>query len=119
MFRAEPLTPAGPGGTISARAWERRPQVLFADGGPDGWRMCGPGFDIVDGVLTSRGGMGLLWYAVQEFGDSTLAFDWRVRRGEDNSGVFLRFPSLATIPGLRYGTAMRCSEESNHQHRRG
>src|SRR5690349_1832046 len=43
------------------------PLQLF-DGTLTGWHQCGPGgFDIADGVLTARGGMGLLWND-REFG---------------------------------------------------
>jgi hypothetical protein len=66
--------------------------VLFDGRDADGWRMAGPGgFDLVDGVLESRDGMGLLWYAARPFADFVLDVDWQARRTEDNSGVFVRF----------------------------
>jgi hypothetical protein len=73
--------------------------VLFDGHRPDGWRMAGPGsFELVDDVLESRGGMGLLWYSAQAFSDFVLDIDWQVVRVEDNSGVFVRFPDPAGDP---------------------
>ena len=66
---------------------------------PDGWRMAGPGsFEVVDGALESRGGMGLLWYSARAFADFVLDLDWQVARVEDNSGVFVRFPDVGDDP---------------------
>jgi 3-keto-disaccharide hydrolase len=65
----------------------------------DGWQEAGPGgFDVVDGMLQSFGGMGLLWYAKKQFGDFILKVDWKVLHVEDNSGVFVRFPSPGNDP---------------------
>ena len=73
--------------------------VLFDGSSLEGWRMAGPGsFELVDGVLESRGGMGLLWYAVRAFRDFVLDVHWQVTRREDNSGVFVRFPDPGDDP---------------------
>jgi hypothetical protein len=75
--------------------------VLFDGSDLDGWRMAGPGgFDLVDGVLESRGGMGLLWYAARSFEDFVLDVHWQVVREEDNSGVFVRFPDPGDNPWI-------------------
>ena len=62
----------------------------------DGWQMAGAGgFNIISGnVLQSFGGLGLLWYTREEFGDFELKLDWRVFKVDGNSGVFIRFPAL-------------------------
>jgi len=66
---------------------------------PDGWRMAGPGsFEVVDGALESRGGMGLLWYSARAFANFVLDLDWQVARVEDNSGVFVRSPEVGDDP---------------------
>ena len=44
-----------------------------------GWNHYGPGWFTLDhetGVLTSHGGMGLLWYSAQMFGDFTLRLEF-------------------------------------------
>ncbi|WP_240135188.1 ThuA domain-containing protein [Streptomyces sp. MUM 178J] len=59
----------------------------------DGWKQAGPGgFDVVDGELRSRGGMGLLWYQAREFSAYSLTLDWKLA-GDDNSGIFVGFPA--------------------------
>lgn len=59
----------------------------------DGWEHLGDGgVEVVDGVLRTRGGMGLLWYRARQFADFELEVGWRVRHGADNGGVFVRFP---------------------------
>lgn len=76
------------------------PIELF-DGSLTGWSHAGPGgFDAVDGVLRSQGGLGLLWYSAQSFGDFDLRLDWRVTSPTDNSGVFVRFPDPGDDPGV-------------------
>lgn len=75
--------------------------VELFDGSLSGWSHAGPGgFDVVDGVLRSHGGMGLLWYSNQSFGDFDLRLDWRVTSRTDNSGVFVRFPDPGDDPGV-------------------
>jgi choline dehydrogenase-like flavoprotein len=69
---------------------------LLGDGTARGWKMTGAGrFKEVGGhTLESEGGTGLLWYAQRQFGDFVLKLDWRTFDRFDNSGVYLRFPSL-------------------------
>jgi hypothetical protein len=61
-----------------------------------GWRMAGAGgFRPVEGgAIESYGGSGLLWYAAQIYENFILKVEWRVTRGDDNSGVFIRCPPL-------------------------
>jgi hypothetical protein len=59
----------------------------------DGWRQVGPGgFSIDNRMLVTEGGLGLLWYSTQQFGNFELRVDWKVTKKSDNSGVFVRFP---------------------------
>jgi len=72
---------------------------LFDGATMDGWQQAGPsGFSVVDGVLQSSGGMGLLWYTKKQFGDFVLKVEWKVLHIDDNSGVFLRFPDPGNDP---------------------
>ena len=62
-----------------------------------GWNHYGPGHFTLDhetGVLTSHGGMGLLWYAAEMFGDFTLRLEFMTTEREANSGIFLRVPEV-------------------------
>jgi len=72
---------------------------LFDGATLDGWQQAGPsGFSVVDGVLQSSGGMGLLWYTRKQFGDFIFKADWKVLHIDDNSGVFVRFPDPGNDP---------------------
>lgn len=67
--------------------------------GLTGWRMCGAGgFNTRDECIESYGGPGILWYAEAEFDDFVLTVRWRVSRGSDNSGIFIRIPPLHGDP---------------------
>lgn len=62
-----------------------------------GWNHYGPGYFDLDpetGVLTSHGGMGLLWYAAEEYGDFALDLEFKCADVQTNSGVFLRVPGV-------------------------
>lgn len=75
--------------------------VLFDGSSLDGWSHAGSGhFELRDGVLRTHGGLGLLWYSRQSFGDFELRLDWRTSDRTDNSGVFLRFPDPHGDPGV-------------------
>lgn len=81
----------------------------------DGWRMAGEGgfFRTEDGVLESRGGSGLFWYAMAVFDDFVLRVSWRVLDAADNSGVFLRIPALAAgdvAPAVAHGYEVQIDE---------
>jgi hypothetical protein len=66
-------------------------EYLFNGKDLDGWEQTGAGgFTVEDGLLTTHGGMGLLWYTRRTVGDAVLRVVYRVRRAEDNSGVFIR-----------------------------
>lgn len=69
---------------------------LFTD--LTGWRMAGHGCFLPrdDGVLESEGGPGLFWFTAAQFGDFVLEIDWRIQALTDNSGVFIRTPSLGS-----------------------
>lgn len=78
--------------------------ALIGEGGDGrfhkhGWNHYGPGHFTLDhetGVLTSHGGMGLLWYAARMFDDFVLRLEFKTSVPESNSGIFLRVPELVT-----------------------
>jgi len=70
-----------------------------------GWNHYGPGYFDLDpesGVLTSHGGMGLLWYAAQEYGDFVLELEFKTTDVRANSGVFVRVPEVPTSDDYIY-----------------
>jgi len=65
----------------------------------DGWTHVGPGgFSIDNGMLKTSGGMGLLFYNREKFGNSTVRVVFKTTGPTDNSGVFIRLPELPHDP---------------------
>jgi len=63
----------------------------------DGWKMSGDGKFLIlydEKAIQSKGGLGILWYSKEKFGNFELKLEWRVASEGDNSGVFVRIPSL-------------------------
>jgi hypothetical protein len=55
------------------------------------WEMVGRGrFVIEDGMLKTEGGMGLLWYKPQTFGNTTIRVVFKTATQNANSGVYIR-----------------------------
>jgi hypothetical protein len=70
-----------------------------------GWNHYGPGHFDLDpetGVLTSHGGMGLLWYSVKEYGDFVLELEYKCAERTTNSGIFVRVPGVPTSDDYIY-----------------
>jgi hypothetical protein len=80
-----------------APAAERK--QLFNGKDLTGWEMVGPGrFVVEDGMLKPEGGMGLLWYTKQKFGNATIRVVFKTMGTRDNSGVYIRFPEPPKDP---------------------
>ena len=66
-----------------------------------GWQQVGPGrFVIENGLLKSEGGMGLLWYTPEKFGNCMIRVVYKTGKKSDNSGVFIRIPEKPTEPWM-------------------
>ena len=66
---------------------------LFNGKNMAGWEHVGPGgFTVDDGLLKTYGGMGLLWYTRQKFGNCKIHVVYKMQDANDNSGVFIRIP---------------------------
>lgn len=66
---------------------------LFNGKDLNGWKQVGPGEHFVqDGLIASKGGMGLLYYTKQKFGHCKLKVVFRMQKANSNSGVFIRIP---------------------------
>ena len=58
-----------------------------------GWKHVGPGERYVeDGLCKSRGGMGLLYWEGEKFGNCKIRVVYRMRDENSNAGVFIRIP---------------------------
>jgi hypothetical protein len=58
-----------------------------------GWKHVGPGsMSVEDGLIMGHGGMGLLYWTGEKFGNCTIRIVYKMRDKNDNSGVFIRIP---------------------------
>jgi hypothetical protein len=72
---------------------------LFNGKDMSGWQMVGPGrFVLEDGMLKTEGGMGLLWYTGQKFGNTTIRVVFKTASANANSGVYIRIPEPPKDP---------------------
>ncbi|MBA3753585.1 MAG: DUF1080 domain-containing protein [Nitrospira sp.] len=67
----------------------------LGSGGLEGWKMIVAGnfTELGGNIIESTGGMGLLWYAQEQFKNFVLRADWQAFDLTDNSGIFIRFPN--------------------------
>lgn len=94
---------------------------LFDGRSLEGWEHVGPGsFKIEDGVLKTRGGMGLLWYTREKVGDAVVRIVYR-NPGGLNSGVFIRIPETPTEPWMpvNRGYEVQIDDRGDARHRTG
>lgn len=74
---------------------------LFDGKDLDGWQHVGPGeFVVQDGMLVTKGGMGLLWYTGGEVANSQIKVVFKTATKDSNSGVFIRIPEKPTEPWM-------------------
>ena len=66
-----------------------------------GWKHVGPGsFTVEHGLLTTQGGMGLLYSTVGPLNDCEIKVVYKMEHDNDNSGVFIRIPEEPTEPWM-------------------
>lgn len=88
-------------GVMEATAKEPEWKQLWNGKDLAGWEQAGPGrFVVENGLLKSEGGMGLLWYTRQKFGDCLIRVVYKTEKKSDNSGVFIRIPEKPTEPWM-------------------
>jgi len=58
-----------------------------------GWKHVGPGsMSVEDGMVRGHGGMGLLYWTGEKFGNCIIHVEFKMRDTNSNSGVFIRIP---------------------------
>jgi hypothetical protein len=58
-----------------------------------GWKHVGPGsMSVENGMIRGHGGMGLLYWTGEKFGNCTIRVVFKMRDENSNSGVFIRIP---------------------------
>ena len=76
-------------GQALAQQWKQ----LFDGKDLNGWKHVGPGgMKVVNGLIETYGGMGLLYWTGGKVGNCVIRVVYRMRDKNDNSGVFIRIP---------------------------
>jgi hypothetical protein len=79
--------------TLKKDGWRQ----LFNGKDLTGWKQVGPGSHYVeDGLIKSKGGMGLLVWEGEKFQDCIIRVVFAMRDSNSNSGVFIRIPTFPT-----------------------
>jgi hypothetical protein len=87
-----------------------------------GWEMVGPGkFRFEDGAWVTHGGMGLLWYDLEKFGNCQIRVVFKLSAPDDNSGVFIRIPEPPRTPmqAVNQGYEVQIDNNDDEWHRNG
>jgi len=95
---------------------------LFNGKDLDGWVMTGPGrFVIEDGAMKTEGGMGLLYYEREKFGNCAIRVVFKVMPGRGNSGVVVRLPEKPSDPwyGVHNGYEVQIDAAADEWHATG
>ena len=83
--------------SVYGQAGKTEWRQLFNGKDLTGWKQAGPGSHYVeDGFIKSKGGMGLLYWEGEKFGNCVIRVVFRMRDENSNSGVFIRIPSVPT-----------------------
>jgi hypothetical protein len=97
-------------------------KAVFDGRSTDGWQMCGPGeLRLENGELVTYGGMGMLWYSREKFGDCRIRVVFKPTTGKDNSGVFIRIPEAPRDPwfAVNRGYEVQIENRGDAWHRTG
>jgi hypothetical protein len=79
--------------TLACSAQDGGWKHLFNGKDLTGWKHVGPGeMYVEDGLIKTRGGMGLLYWTGGKVGDCVIRIVYRMRDENSNSGVFIRVP---------------------------
>ena len=101
---------------------QQQGQLLFDGKSLDGWKQVGyDQFVIEDGMMKTTGGMGLLYYERQQFGDCTLKVVFKTAAGRANSGVVIRMPEKPADAwyGVHNGYEVQIDAGGDEWHRTG
>ena len=106
----------------AATLYSAEPRHLFNGKDLTGWEMVGPGrFVVEDGMLKTEGGMGLLYYTKQKFGNQTIRVVFKTASKNANSGVYIRLPEPPPDPwyGVHNGFEVQIDSGGDEWHRTG
>ena len=87
-----------------------------------GWEHVGPGeFIVENGVMRTSGGMGLLTYTGEKFGNAVIRVVYRGTTEPANSGVYIRIPEIPKDPwfAVHFGYEVQIDDGRDEFHRTG
>ena len=98
---------------IQAQEW----QQLFNGKDLSQWEQIGPGeFVVENGVIKTIGGMGMLLYPSEKFGDVIIRVVYTVEDNDCNSGVFIRLPEKPEDPWAAVNTGYEVQIDNGTRH---
>lgn len=104
-----------------AQAQDTEWTVLFDGDSTEGWSHVGKGQVVLEnGMLRTKGGLGLLWYTERKIGDAELQVEYRTV-DSSNSGVHVRIPERPSGPweAVHGGYEVQISPVGDSTHRTG
>ena len=106
------LSAPGPG-SAQTNEWRQ----LFNGKDMKGWEQVGPGkFVVEDGKLKTVGGMGMLLYPAEKFGDVVIRVVYTVTDNDCNSGVFIRIPEKPADEWVAVNTGYEVQIDNGTRH---
>jgi len=88
-----------------------------------GWQHVGPGQLVLekDGLLKTEGGMGLLWYTPEKFGNCVIRVVYKTAKEDSNSGVFVRIGDKPEDEwwAVHHGYEVQIEDKEDPYHRTG
>lgn len=105
-----------------AQAAEPEWKPLFNGKDFSGWEHVGPGeFIVENGVMRTSGGMGLLTYTGEKFGNAVIRVVYRGTSEPANSGVYIRIPEIPKDPwfAVHFGYEVQIDDGRDEFHRTG
>ncbi len=108
------------GQTESAKAdgW----RTIFDGKSLEGWKHIGPGEMVQkDGFIRTEGGMGLLWYTKEKFGDCVIRVVYKSGNKQANSGIYIRIADKPEDPwyAVHHGYEVQISDNDDDYHGTG
>jgi hypothetical protein len=101
---------------------------LLQNGSLQGWEHIGPGRFVIEEdkspdakIVRTQGGMGLLWYTREKFGDCIIRVVYKATNAKSNAGVFVRIADRPADPmwAVHHGYEVQIQDDNDPYHRTG
>jgi hypothetical protein len=99
--------------SFQAKEWRQ----LFNGKDLSGWEQVGPGkFVVENGQLKTEGGMGMIYYPAEKFGNVVIRAVYTVKDNDANSGVFIRLPERSSDPWVAVNKGYEVQIDNGTRH---